>query len=251
LEFHGHVPLIAQPDPRQLDVRATLREPFGQLMVRSFRQSSAIPVYLLADLSGSMGFTGTRRKIELLAQFAAAVAFSAYRTGDPFGFFGCDATIRRELTVPLRWHRGLGAERLERLSVFEAEGRSVHGLREIVPELGRQKSLIFLVSDFHLPLPKLAGLLDALSHHDVVPVVLWDSAEYERLPRWGWAELAEAETGRTRRLFLRPSLRAAIRDSYERRRIELRHLFVSHGREPFFLIDRFDPDALTRYFYQA
>ncbi|MBS1213311.1 MAG: uncharacterized protein H6R26_1928 [Proteobacteria bacterium] len=250
-EFHGHAPLTARPDPRHLDVRATLSEPFGQLMVKSFRQSSAIPVYLLADLSASMNFAGTRRKIDLLAEFAAAIAFSAYRTGDPFGLFACDDRIRQELTIPLRWHKGLAAEMLARLAAFQPAGPNARGLLETVPELGRQKALVFVASDFHFPSVELESLLDALAHHDVVPVVLWDSAEYEKLPSWGWADLADAETGQTRRMFMRPSLRAAIGECYKRRREELRHLFVSRGREPFFLVDRFDPDTLTRYFYQA
>ncbi len=250
-EFQGHVPLIAQPDPRHLDVRATLTQPFGQLMVKSFRQSSAIPVYLLADLSASMGFRGARRKIDLLTDFAAAVAFSAYRTGDPFGLFVCDDHIRRDLNIPLRWHKGLAAEMLTRLREAQAVGPNARGLKEAAPELGRQKALVFVASDFHFRDDELESLMDSLSHHDVVPVVLWDSAEYEKLPSWGWAELADAESGQARRMFMRPSLRAAIGDRYDRRRAELRHFFVSRGREPFFLVDRFDPDALTRYFYQA
>lgn len=251
-EFQGHASWLSQPDPRHLDVRATLANPFGHLMVKSFRQSSAIPVYLLADLSASMGFVGTRSKTDLLAELAAAIAFSAYRTGDPFGFFGCGETLLPELTLPLRWHKGLAGDLRARLSQLRPSGRHFFGgLAACAAEMGRRKALVFLLSDFHAATGPIEHTLQALLHHDVVPLVLWDSAEYARLPAWGWTEWADPETGQRRRLFMRPSLQARIRAAYAERRAELRHLFVSHGREPFFIEDRFDADALTRYFFQA
>ena len=250
IEFEGYVPLLARPDPRHLDAKATLADPFGQLMVRRFRQRAAIPVFMLADLSASMGFAGAAHKMQLLARITAALAYSAWRTGDPFGFFGCDETIQWSLSLPLRWHKGLGEELSQRLSSLRPKGRSASGLREAFAHLGRQRALVFVVSDFHCSEAELAALLDAGTQHDLVPVVLWDSAEYERLPRWGWAELSDPETGARRRLFMRPTFAAQIRQHYLDRKQWLTRLFWARGREPFFLVDRFDPDAMTRYFYQ-
>ena len=59
----------------------------------------------------------------------------------------------------------------------------------------------------------------------------------------------DPETGQRRRLFLRPSLLARIKQSFAERREELTQMCIRYGREPFFLLDRFDPDAMTRYFY--
>ena len=58
-EFAGLVPFASSPNPRNLDIRASLSDPFGQLAVRTFRQRSNIPVAVLADVSASMGFVGT------------------------------------------------------------------------------------------------------------------------------------------------------------------------------------------------
>ncbi len=250
-EFQGYTPFTSQPDPRNLDVRAIIADPFGQLLVKSFRQRAAIPVYVLADLSASMGFRGKTSKIDLLAEFAEATAWSAWRTGDPFGFFGCDGEIRWDLSLPLRWHKGMAAELRGRIEGFQPKSGQHQGLLEAAAHLGRQRALVFLVSDFHLPIDKLEALFDAFVRHDLVPVLLWDSGEYEHLPRWGLAELQDAETGERRRLFLRPSLREKLRESFAERRAELVQLCARHGREAFFLIDRFDPDAMTRYFYPA
>jgi len=247
-EFHGLAPFMAHPDARHLDVRATLADPFGQPVVRQFRQRVAVPVYVLADLSASMGFAG---KMRLLADFAASAAYSAFRSGDPFGFFGCDTALSPDWILPLRWHKGLAEELEARLRNFQPQGANAHALLETAVHLGKRRALVFLVSDFHFPSGELEALLDAFAPHDLVPVVLWNSAEYERLPAWGFAELRDPETGARRRLFVRPSLRERIRETFAARRTVLVNLFGRFGREAFFLVDRFEADALTRYFYQA
>jgi uncharacterized protein (DUF58 family) len=250
-EFAGYVPFLAHPDPRRLDLRASLRDPFGQWMTRAFRPRAAIPVHVLADLSASLGFRGASSKLDTLAEIAAACAYSAYRAGDSFGFLGCDEAIRWDLHLPCRFHKGAAAELGERLRRFRPQGRSAAGLSQAAPQLGRRRALVFLASDFHFPLERLAGLLDSLSRHDVVPVALWDSAEYQRLPAFGLACLEDPETGERRRLWLRPALREKFRAAFARRRVELERLCLARGRAPFFVIDRFDADALTRYFLQG
>jgi uncharacterized protein (DUF58 family) len=250
-EFQGHVPFFAEPDPRKLDARATLADPLGRLMVKRFRQRASAPVYLLADLSASMGFQGQVLKTELLAEFAAAAAWSAWRSGDPFGFFACEAQIRWDLSLPLRWHKGMALELRERLRAFQPTAPHAKGLLEAIPHLGRHKALVFLVSDFHWPQPELEAVFDACAGHALVPVVLWDSAEYADLPAWGWLNWRDPETGGERLLFMRPSLRARIQERFQQRREALQSLCARYGREPFFLIDRFDPDAMTAYFFQS
>ena len=248
-EYCGLVPFTSQPDPRYLDVRAMLADPYQQLMVKSFRQRAAIPVYLLADLSASMGFVGKSAKLAIMAEIAAATAWSAWRSGDPFGFFACDDAIRWDLSLPLRQHKGMAEDALARLNAFQPQAKNALGLLEAAALLGRQRALVFLVSDFHWSADQLADIFNALARHDVVPVVLWDSGEYANLPRYGFAELHDPETGQRRRLFLRPSLLARIQTRYAERREWLQQVCRQHGREAFFMTDRFDTEAMTRYFY--
>lgn len=250
-DFLGVSPLIEYPDPRHLDIRASLTDVHGQLLVKRFRQRTAIPVALVADLSASMGFQGTTRKTDLLAEFAEAVAWSAWRAGDPFAFFGCDDTIRWDLHLPLRMYKGLAADWLERLARFQPEASDARGLLEVAAHLGRTKSLVFLASDFHLPDDPLQRVLDSFSRHDLVPIVFWDSAEYQCLPRFGLVRLRDPETGAQRSLFLRPALRDRLQLAFRERRLALSRLCTRYGREPFFVTDRFDADALTRYFFET
>lgn len=247
-EFAGHAPLVAYPDPRHIDVHATLHDPFGQLMVRLFRQRSSVPVYVIADLSASMSFGSPQHKLETVADFTAAAAYSAYRTGDPFGFFGCDEAVRWDLHLPLRWYKGLAPEFRRKLTTFEALGQSTAGLHEIPPLLGRQRSLVFLVSDFHVSPEETAAWFDALIHHDVVPIVAWRDEEYTHLPAWGWVNLEDPETGEFRRIFMRPGVRDEFERRFARRGQELVALCQRYGRKPFFVDKHLDADRLSEYF---
>ena len=247
-EFAGLVPFASSPNPRNLDIRASLSDPFGQLAVRTFRQRSNIPVAVLADVSASMGFVGTGAKLERVSRFAASAAWSAYRHGDRFGFIAADEAVREELFIPVRLYKGGIPDLYDRVRYFDATGHSASGLQAAALRLGRQRTLVFLVSDFHLPMEDIEALLASLARHDVVPVVVWDSAEYERLPDWGLVLVEDPETGERRRLFMRPRLKEQFRQTFDARRDELAECFRRRGRSPFFLGDRFNAEALTRYF---
>lgn len=249
-EFRGHAPLLAAPDPRRLDMRASLHDPFGQWMVRVYRQRSSIRVFLLADLSASMGFSGVTRKLEVLEVLAASTAYSAYRSGDAFGFIGCDEDVRHEfLLLPTRI-KGAGMELNRRLLAFTPMGKGVGGLLHTPQYMGRQRALVLLASDFHFSLDLLEQVLDALSSHAVAPIVIWDRAEFAQLPRFGLGMVTDSETGERCRVFMRAGLNERIAEAFEMRRQELVHVFHTHGIEPLFLTGGFSADRMTDYFYR-
>lgn len=248
LEFHGHATLLAAPDPRRFDIGASLRDPFGQVMVRVYKQRGAVPVRVLADVSASMDFSGRGRKMDLLADFTASLAHSAYRSGDPFAFTGCDGDIRRELRLPLTRTKAAGAVLAAKLRKLAPAGRNSLGLFKAVEQMPPARALVFLVSDFHFSLSMLSELLAGLALHAVVPVVLWDSAEMAA-PRYGIARIFDPETGAKRTLLLRPALAKRLQESGARRAQSLIDCCAGFGLSPLFLQDRFAADAVTRYFY--
>ncbi len=249
VEFRGHAPLLAAPDPRRVDLRASLRDPFGQLLVRRYTQRSASPVYAVADLSASMGFRGRSRKLDVLAEFTASLGYSAYRTGDPFAFIGCDTAIHPDFVLPLSRAKAAGPALGARLREFTPTGQHARGLLQAPTLLARQRGLVFLLSDFHFPLALLEAVLAAMAHHAVVPVVLWDSVEIEPAA-FGIASVCDPETGRRRTLLLREATRASIRRAFARRRHQLVDCFLRNGLEPLFMADRFTATGVTRYFYE-
>lgn len=243
-EFRRHVGLLRHPDPRRIDLRASLRDPFGELHVRQFAPRRAVPVAALVDLSGSMGFG--EAVAERVADLCAVLALSAVRSGDSFALFGCDARLREDVSIPLTRRRGLEDDVRQRLRATVPEGSGAAGLFEAADRLPGRRSLVFVISDFLLPHAEIARLLDTLWRHDVVPVVLRDSAVEDALPRWGLIEVGDLETGASRLVFMRPGLRRRWRHEALERRRALDVLFASRGRRAFDLKDRLDPDALAQ-----
>jgi hypothetical protein len=251
-EFRGHAPLLRELDARRLDVHASLRDPFGYAaglwQVRTYHQRSAIRVVVLADLSASMSADATRRKMALLGDLTATLAYSASRAGDAFGFFGADTRLRRDFLQYPAHTRGAGLRIGERLRNFVATGTGAHGLIEAAHLLGRARTLVFLVSDFHLEGATIDRLLAALAGHAVVPVVLWDEQEHT-LPAAGFASVVDAESGDRRFLWLRPALRARFEQRVQARRTGLARRLTRAGLPPLFLTAPFDADAVTAYFH--
>ncbi len=250
MEFKGHAPLIAYPDPRRIDLRQTIRDPFEQIWVKISNQKSSVPIYVVCDLSGSMSFSGSMRKLEVAADITKAAAWSAFRVNDPFGFIGFDDQVREDWMFhsSVRVHGAF--DLADRLASYKPGHISARGMGDVLRFLSRERSLILLVSDFHMPLNELEQALSSMYRHHIVPLVLWDSAEYRNLPELGVANITDSETGARRTLFLRKDLRARILQAFEDRRAALEKLFMRFDMPPLFIEDGFNADDLTEYFYQ-
>lgn len=247
-DYAGLQPFIRNPHPRQIDVRASLADPLAQWMVRTYRQRSQIQVDALADWTASMSWTGRYDKRALVSKLVEMIARSCAREGDRFGFTAANAEMIDALTLPSRFYKGGLSDFCARLYGHAREGQSHLGLIDAARRLGRSRRLVFLISDFHWPDERILALMNALASHDVVPVVLWDPAEYQELPEFGLVTLTDSETGEQRRLLMRPALRRAILERFTARQATLSRLIGGAGRRPLFLRGDFVADDLTRYF---
>jgi uncharacterized protein (DUF58 family) len=248
-EFRGHAKLMDAPDARRLDLHASLRDPFANWLVRVYSQRLSVPVVLVADLSASMAFTGARRKLDVVADFAESLAWSAWRTGDSFGFIGCDEAVRSELLAPQTRARGAGGLLAKRLREWQPSGRSALGLLDAHRHLPRQRALVFLVSDFHLPLAGLPALLHRFAPHELVPVVVWDALEFTLPAPRGLAPLQDLETGQRRLVWWRAALRERWLARQQALRAELLRQFSTARLHPLVIDGAFDADAVTRHFH--
>lgn len=243
-DFRRHTSLLRHPDPRRIDLPVTFRDPFGDIHVRQFAQRAAVNVFALVDLSGSMGFVGATSRLAEVAQLCAVLAYSAHKTGDRFGLIGCDSRVRREVFMPATRRQGVDREVYRRLSSQVPRADNAEGLLEGARQLPVGRSLVFLISDFFLPMPLLQRILEALWRHDVIPVVFRDRVE---LPSWGFVQVRDLETRRVRLLLLRPSVRLAWQRMQQEHREAIRRMFARHGRTPLELFDRFDIEVLASY----
>jgi hypothetical protein len=260
LGFAAHRRLFDHPDPRRIDLRASVRDVRGEWLVRIQRQRVAVPVHAVVDVSASMHFGALRSKLQVVADFIEALGHSAFRTGDAVGLLAFDHGLRDDLFTPARHSRGAGIAMAEALRSCAAESsyqhdpahqHTVEALQRTVARLAGRSGLVFLVSDFHWPIESLHGVLEQLAPACVVPMVAWDPAETEPPEARALVAVSDAETGVRRTLWMRESLRREWTNAVAARREALHALFDAHGLAPFYLQGRFDAEALTRHFLEA
>lgn len=247
--FKRYAPFSANADPRRIDVRASVLDPFEQYQVRTYQQHSLLDVYLIADFSASFQFVGERSKPQLLQQLLLSIAYSALSAGDYFAFIGCGTIVDARWFLPANRHSGRIEAFCKQLQTAPASP-SISSLSNIAPYLSKRRSLIFLLSDFHVDLATLPKLLHSFKHHDVVPLVLWDKQEYEQFPSWGLMTYQDMETNTTRTLFMRPALREKLLSAYQQRRKNVQNSLRALGYEPLFLTSAPFAEQLNDYFRQ-
>ena len=250
-EFVSHMNLYERPDPRRLDLHASMRNLRQEWLVRVSRQRVGVSVQVVVDVSTSMAFGARKPKLHVAADFVEALGYSTFRAGDALGMMAFDATERIELFVPALRNRGTGEVMSTMLRQCETAPGGIAGLEEAIVRLAGRPGLVFLMSDFHWPLEHLGRVMDSLAHAFVVPMIFWDRAEIEPPEQDAIAALHDAESGSRRTLWMRPKLRARWRDSVARRRQQLNRFFSARSMRPFYVVDAFDGDAMSEYFFEA
>jgi hypothetical protein len=250
-EFVSHVSLYNRPDPRRLDLRASLRDLRGDWLVRVNRQRVSVPVYVIADVSASMRFGSRRTKLQVAADFVEALSQSAFRVGDALGMLAFDAQERMDLFFPALLSRGIGEVMATALARSEGTAGGIAGLEQAAQHIAGSHGLIFLVSDFHWPLERLSAVLDLFAHAYVVPMVIWDPAEIQPPAKDALVALSDTESGAHRTLWVRPKLRTRWQAAIEHRRSELERVFASRAIRPFYVSGAFDSEHMSRYFFEA
>ncbi len=264
--FASHRRLFDHPDPRRIDVRASLRNPHGEWLVRLARQRVAVPVQVIVDVSASMHVGVQQRKLDAVADFVEGLGLSSFGIGDPMGlsaFDGVHAEPLADWHHPPRLGRGVGAMLAARLRALappprtsrQQAGAGLTACAQALAAQGRRDGLVFIASDFHgIDAHHLNSAIEAIGPTRVVPMLVWDPHEIEPPEGQGLLSLADAESRGRRSLWLRPSLRLQWRDAVAQRRQMLGALFAHHDCPMHELMGahgRFDPDALTRYFYES
>jgi uncharacterized protein (DUF58 family) len=181
-------------DVRSIDWNVTAR--MGHPYVKKYVEERELTLLLTVDLSGSGQF-GTRRrfKAELAAELAAVLALSAVRNNDRVGLL--IFTDRVEHFVPPRKGRRHVLRIIRDVLAFRPAGRGtdIPGALEYAMRILRQRSIMFVLSDFQLD--EATGFERALRlasrRHDFVAVRIVDAAE-EELPPAGLIVVVDPET---------------------------------------------------------
>lgn len=242
----GFTSLLYRMDPKNIDMVTTRRALSPVPLVRLYESKVAITVAVLVDLSASMGFVGRTRKLAEAAKLAACLSYSAYRLGDRFMLVGFGDEV--ELYFPPKRSPDYPWEIGEALWEYRPTSKGVQGIGQASALLPKDRSLIFLVSDFHFEGAIVDRVLAQLRRHDAVLVVLWDGAEGEDPLRVGWTALYDPETGARTRLWLRSGLVGRFKQTFQARRTRLLEACRRVGAEALWVPGAFDPAEMSRFF---
>lgn len=193
IEFDSVREYVHGDDVRSIDWNVTAR--VGSPHVKRFVESRERSVMLVLDRSPSLGFgSGARTKAQVGAELCAVLAVVGAKNRDRVGL--AQVTDRLESFVrpsaePLQDHRivttivGLErpkGRRLDLAAVIDAVDRRLP-----------RRAVVFLVSDFHDPLP-VRSLRRLRSRHDVIAARITDPRE-RRLEPGGVVRCVDPETG--------------------------------------------------------
>jgi len=249
-EFKGNVPLIDYPDARRVDLRQTLRDPYEQVQVKLFNQDNTTPIFAVCDLSSSMQFKGQGRKLDLAKEIAASIAYSAFDKSDVFSFIAYNNHVIEDLTLSLSHHVHQSFDVIEQLGEYKKMRVGSEGILEVPEYLSQNRGLVFWISDFHMPIPMIEQALNAMSAHQVIPIVLWDDHEYKKLPKFGFGNMIDPETGLNRTIFFREAIRAQFEEAFAERKQALEALFTRFDSQAIYISGKYDPDVMSHYFEQ-
>jgi len=222
-------PYVPGDDVRRIDwnVTARTREPH----VRVQLAERVLVTWLVLDASASMQFgTAERRKADVAEGVALAIGHVATRRGNRFGLvaFGDDPL---QVVRPRQGRVGLVGLLTALHRADEGSGVAT-SLAEALAHAGaaaRQRSIVFVVSDFRGPRDWRRPLLELAARHEVIAVEVRDPRE-ESLPNAGTLWLVDPETGRQLRVDTRSKrLRERFASAAGAERREVARLLTSVG----------------------
>ncbi len=235
--FADVVPLARHPDPRRLDLRRSIADPFEQVFARRFEARTDLTLHVLLDLSASLATGANSDRRGLAALLTAGFARAARRGGDLFGLAAVAGDRELVRIAPAR--RPPPAEEImAQIADLKPSGRGVEGLMRTADSLPQERILVLLLSDFEYAPDELDRLLTALRPRPVLPLWLRDSGLEAPPGRFGLADLRDPETGRSRIALTTKSWAERQTRESAARRAELRRVFGRHGLRAAEIIDQ-------------
>ncbi|WP_417509522.1 MxaS protein [Methylophaga sp.] len=254
--FAGFADLFDYPDPRRLDIRASLRHQAADVtqqsqqrwLVKRYQQRSSITLWLMSDISQSMTVSSVNH--QRLAKLAHMIAHSAIGIGDKFAMTAFDSEWRQDMTIMPTTQRSMPAFAAERLmDAAKPKAPGAAGLTHATDLINSKRAMVFLASDFCFDLSLLEQSLRKLSQYTVIPIV-WRHDDVDHFPSHaGWAETRDAETGQRHSVWMRPSIKKRWQQQMDDHFSQLSACFMRYRIRPLYVEGDVTPQQLTEYFY--
>jgi uncharacterized protein (DUF58 family) len=181
-------------DVRTIDWNVSART--GRPHVKLFEEERELVVMLMVDVSSSSMFgSGRALKMEIAAELAAVLAFSAIKNNDKVGLLLF--TDRVEKFVAPRKGRPHILRILRELITFEPKrsGTSLNVALEYMLNVVKKRAIVFLISDF-IDEEYVRPLRVCARKHDLLALHLIDPREFA-WPDAGLVKLHDAESGKS------------------------------------------------------
>ncbi|MBL0060498.1 MAG: DUF58 domain-containing protein [bacterium] len=181
-------------DVRTIDWNVSART--GRPHIKFFEEERELVVVLLCDVSSSSLFgSGYALKMEVAAELAAVLAFSAIKNNDKVGLLLF--TDRVEKFVAPRKGRSHILRILRELITFEPQrsGTSLNVALEYLLNVLKKRAIVFLISDF-IDDEYMKPLRVCARKHDLLALHLVDPREFV-WPDAGLVKLHDAESGKS------------------------------------------------------
>ncbi|NBT58429.1 DUF58 domain-containing protein, partial [bacterium] len=192
MQFKEFRPYEIGDDPRHISWTTTAKT--GKPILKLYEEEREINVFILVDVSGSTLFgSGARRKIDMYSEVIALLAMGAIKSNHRVGSLFFNNEVRQ--FIPPTRNKDEILQSLNTLLNRESLNRT----SDLRPPLGfcqnvlKQKSLLFIVSDFLLPSFK-NELLPLSSKHEIILLQGYDDSE-RLLSGRGISEVCDPESG--------------------------------------------------------
>jgi len=179
-------------DFRAIDWNVSAR--MGSPYVKTFEEERELTLMLVVDRSGSVEFGQPHTKAQLAVEVAAVLALAAARQNDRIGAVMFSEGI--DHVVPPGKGRRHTLRVIRDMLAFSPKdrGTNISAALAYVSRLLRHRAIIVILSDF-----RAKGweeqLRNLAAKHEVVAITVDDPRETS-LPRVGWIELEDSESGR-------------------------------------------------------
>lgn len=196
ISFHTIRPYSHGDDIRDIDWKVTART--GETHTRIYEEDRERTVMLVIDTSASCLF-GTQKfqKVDFAVELGAVLAYSAIFNNDKVGLIVFSDKI--EKYVPARKGKNHILRLIHDLMHLKpvSQGTDLSLALRTVNRVMKPGTIIFLLSDFLLPIDDYIRDLTMTSrHHDTNIIILSDPLE-QSFPAVGMVQLQDAETGET------------------------------------------------------
>jgi uncharacterized protein (DUF58 family) len=215
-------------DIRTIDWKVFART--DDLYVKTFEEERNLSIHIMVDSSASMNFGKSITKFDYAAMVGVGFAYLALKNNEKFQF----STFAEELEF-FQAKRGMSQllAMIDHLNTRKPQGQSQLGeiLKKYKKSIG-SKALVFLISDFLMPVDEIKEALYVIANHNVNIIHILDPEERE-LHMEGDIKLKDMETGEKMDLHMSRRLETQYQDMLEHHMAAIKDVGTSLGMKYF------------------